>query len=232
MKKHILVIALICLLLLVLQLTACSPEGTQQADTDAISEATLARYDVREIREYNGFRLDPAVGPNDNSIAGIQYVDIENYTLSITGMVDNPLTLRYEEVIAYPAFERVITLHCIQGWDATILWKGVKIADLLEVAKTQANASTIIFKAVDGYSTSIPIETIIERDMLLAYESNTAPLPPEMGYPFIVVAEDKLGYKWARWVNEIEISDDDEYKGTWEVLGYNNDAEIPEDLEE
>jgi DMSO/TMAO reductase YedYZ molybdopterin-dependent catalytic subunit len=47
-----------------------------------------------------------------------------------------------------------------------------------------------------------------------------------MGYPFIVVAEEKLGYKWARWVTRIELSEDPDYQGYWEQRGYDNTADI------
>ena len=96
-----------------------SPDETSTTGVDGMSSATLSRYDALEIHEYQGVNLDPATGPRDNSISGIQYVDIEDYTLSITGLVDNPLKLTYEQVLAYPAFQRVITLHCLDVWDAT-----------------------------------------------------------------------------------------------------------------
>lgn len=212
----------------VLLIAGCNANTTEEtsADVDGMSSATLSRYDTREIHDYQGVQLDPATGPRDNSISGIQYVDIKDYSLSITGLVDNPLKLSYEEVLAYPAFQRVITLHCVEGWDATILWEGVRLVDLFTAAQTQGEANTAIFKCVDGYTTSMPLETITERDLLLAYNANTAPLPPATGYPFIVVAEDKLGYKWARWVSEIELSSDDSYEGYWERNGYPNDADV------
>lgn len=62
---------------------------------------------------------------------------------------------------------------------------------------------------------------------MLAYSSNGITLPPSMGFPFIVVAEDKLGYKWARWVKEIELSDDPTYNGFWESNGFPNEADVP-----
>lgn len=193
---------------------------------DGVSEATLARYGETEIHEYNGVRLDPAVGPRDNSISGIQQVDINDYRLAVTGLVKSALEMTYEEVKAYPAQQRIITLHCVEGWDATILWKGIRLEDIFADAGVAPEAEVAVFKCVDGYTTSIPLETIAERDMLLAYEANGAALPPAMGYPFIVVAQDKLGYKWARWVNEISLSGDEGYQGYWEGYGYSNDAEV------
>ena len=218
--------ALICTALLF----GCTPEPEEKAQDeeglDAVSAATEARYATREIRGYEGARLDPAVGPRDNSIKGVQYVKLSQYSLKITGLVDEELDLKYDEVLGFPSYERLITLYCVEGWDATILWEGVKITDLIDAAGVSDAAKTVIFKAVDGYTTSLPLAEIIQKDMLLAYMSNGIDIPPEMGFPFIVVAEDKLGYKWARWVNEIELSDDQDYEGYWENYGYSNEADI------
>jgi DMSO/TMAO reductase YedYZ molybdopterin-dependent catalytic subunit len=84
----------------------------------------------------------------------------------------------------------------------------------------------VIFHAADGYTTSLPWALVKERQLILAYKANEIVLPAEMGYPFIVVAEDKLGYKWARWVTKIELSDNKDYKGYWESRGYTNEANI------
>lgn len=200
-------------------------DGGNQA-IDSVSQATEDRYQELEIRDYEGMRLDPSVGPRDNSIAGIQQVNIEDYELQITGLVKNPLSFSYEQVLENKSYERMITLYCVEGWDATVLWKGVRIMDLLNEAEVLNANSNVIFHCVDGYTTAMPLETIKDRDLLLAYSSNGITLPESLGFPFIVIAEDKAGYKWARWVNEIEISADLTYEGYWESRGYSNEAEI------
>ncbi len=141
-------------------------------------------------------------------------------------MVDHPLSLSYNEVRALDAHERLITLYCVEGWEATILWKGILLDELIAMAGAKPDAVTVIFGSVDGYTTSLPIQTIREKSLILAYGANNLDLPPAMGYPFIVVAEEKLGYKWARWVNSITLSDDANYKGFWEQAGYSNEAEV------
>jgi DMSO/TMAO reductase YedYZ molybdopterin-dependent catalytic subunit len=192
---------------------------------DAVSAATQARYRANEITEYQGARLDPAIGPRDNSIKGVQRVNMTNYRLTISGLVENPREMRYAEVLALTASEKKITLHCVEGWDATVLWKGVRLMELLARAKPEA--VTVIFHSVDGYTTSLPLATVKERDLILAYSANGLDLPAELGYPFTLVAEDKLGYKWARWVNKIELSADPNYRGYWEQRGYTNAANVP-----
>ena len=53
---------------------------------------------------------------------------------------------------------------------------------------------------------------------------NDITLPDDRGFPFQVVAESKFGYKWSKWITRIELSDDTDFRGYWESVGYNNDA--------
>jgi len=62
--------------------------------------------------------------------------------------------------------------------------------------------------------------------MILAYKMNDVVLPVDRGFPFQLVAEDKLGYKWIKWVTRIEVSDDEDYEGYWEQRGFTNEADI------
>lgn len=206
---------------ILLMLTAC----TVKPGVDVHTQATLSRFRSLEIQEYQGKLLDPAIGPRDNSISGVQIIDISNYELKITGLVVNEVTLSYQNVLKLTTHKRLITLHCVEGWDATILWEGVLLSDLIDLGQAKNTVKTVIFHAEDGYTTSLPYSVIKDRQLILAYKANGLELPNEMGYPFIVVAENKLGYKWARWVTEIELSSDESYKGYWESLGYENDAE-------
>lgn len=191
---------------------------------DWLSNATALRYRENEIMEYDGARLDPIIGPRDNSIKGVQTVFLEDYKLKVFGLVDKEIDLDYSEVLDLEHYARKITLYCVEGWDATILWEGVLLEDIINLAGVSENANTVIFHAADGYTTSLPLDVIIDKELMLAHMANGLDLPPEMGFPFIVVAESRLGYKWARWVTMIEISDDTEYKGYWESYGYDNDA--------
>ncbi len=212
----------ILLLITLLSIAGC----TQTPDADGYSGATLDRFRESEIREYKGARLEPAIGPRDNSIKGVQQVDMSGYTLTVNGLVDQAVDLTYDEVLDLDHHQRLITLYCVEGWDATILWEGVLLEEIMNEAGISPEANTVIFHSADGYSTSLPLETIIDRDLILAHASNGLDLPAEMGFPFMVVAEDKLGYKWARWVTGIELSDDPDYLGYWESRGYSNEADI------
>jgi DMSO/TMAO reductase YedYZ molybdopterin-dependent catalytic subunit len=126
-----------------------------------------------------------------------------------------------------PAYQKATTLNCVEGWSRTYLWQGVRLRDLLADAGYDPSAKTVIFTSADGYSTSLPLDYVVARNVLLAYAMNGKEMPPERGFPFQVVAEDRLGYKWAKWVTGIEVSDDANYKGYWETRGYDNGAALP-----
>lgn len=232
MSRHILRSLFILLIFLssAFWFAACNTKTPDSSETpepvDDVSAATEKRYAEAEVRGYEGIRLDPSVGPRDNSIIGAQTVDLATYTLEINGLVETPQSLTYEEVLDYPAYERLIYLYCVEGWSATILWEGVQLSALIDAAAAKPEANTVIFHCVDGYTTALPLDYILEKDLLLAYKSNSIQLPTSLGFPFIVVAEAKLGYKWARWVNQIELTDEEDYLGFWESRGYSNNAII------
>lgn len=182
-----------------------------------------------EITEYEGTNLSSVDDFRDNSIKGPQYVDIEGYQLKITGLVDTPKSHTYDEVITTnEPFKKLVTLDCVEGWSVTILWEGPLVKDLLEEAKVLPGAKVVIFHAYDGYTTSFPIEYIMDNDIIMAYKMNEITIPPERGFPFQLVAESKWGYKWIKWITEIELSDNTDYLGYWESRGYSNSANLDE----
>ncbi len=180
-----------------------------------------------EIREYEGQKLSSISDFRENSIKGTQSIDNEGYRLVVTGLVNNEIEYTYNDVINnHQLFEKVVTLHCVEGWDVTILWEGVLAKDLIEEAGVDSRAKVVIFYAYDGYSTSLPLDYVVDNDILMAYKMNGVVLPPERGFPFQLVAESKLGYKWIKWITEIELSGDVNYRGYWESRGFSNDADL------
>jgi DMSO/TMAO reductase YedYZ molybdopterin-dependent catalytic subunit len=179
-----------------------------------------------EVRSYQGKNLSSVKDFSENSIKGPQKVDLSSYRLQIGGLVRKPLTLTYDQVLDREKYAKVVTLHCVEGWDATILWEGVKVKDLLAQAQYDPSASVLILTAYDGYTTSLPLEYLSSRDILLAYKMNDAVMIPERGFPFALVAEDKWGYKWIKWVTKMEVSSDTSFKGYWEQRGYNQNGDL------
>lgn len=181
-----------------------------------------------EVSEYQGQNLSAVDDFRENSIKGPQQVDKETYRLVITGLVNKTIEYTYDEVVnEHQIYEKVVTLHCVEGWEVTILWEGVWVKDLIEEAGIDPRTKVIIFYAYDGYSTSLPLDYIVDNNILIAYKMNGLVLPPERGFPFQLVAESKYGYKWIKWITTIELSDDLDYRGYWESRGFSNDADFP-----
>lgn len=187
---------------------------------------TIERLVDSQVTEYEGKDLSSIEDFRENSIKGPQYVDEDTYRLKVLGLVDEELNLTYREALDSKKYEKIVTLYCVEGWDATILWEGILLRDLFEKAGVDESAKTVIFRAYDGYSTSLALDYVLENDILLAYKMNGVELPPERGFPFQVVAESKWGYKWAKWITEIELSSDENFKGYWEEAGYNLDGDV------
>jgi DMSO/TMAO reductase YedYZ molybdopterin-dependent catalytic subunit len=182
-----------------------------------------------EIREYEGQDLSSINSFRENSIRGPQYINATTYRLNITGLVNETIEFSYDDVInGFQKYQKVVTLHCVEGWSVKILWEGFLLKDLLNKTEIAPQAVVVIFYAYDGYSTSLPLNYIIDNDILLAYKMNGITLPPERGFPFQLMAESKYGYKWIKWITEIELSDNVDFRGYWEKFPqYSNDADVP-----
>ena len=174
-----------------------------------------------EVLQYKGQKLDSVSAFRENSITGTQHVDISTYKLTVDGLVAKPASYTYGEILSKEAtYTKVVQLDCVEGWSVKILWEGVLLSDIIDHSQASAEATTIVFHAADGYTTSLPLEFVRSHKILLAYKMNGITIPEERGYPFMVVAEDHWGYKWAKWVTRIELSNDPKYLGYWEQRGY------------
>jgi DMSO/TMAO reductase YedYZ molybdopterin-dependent catalytic subunit len=151
-------------------------------------------------------------------------IDLGTYRLKVTGLVGNPLSLTFDEVKALPSVERYVVLPCVEGWSDRGIWKGVKLTDVLSRAGVQGSARTVVFKSPGGYTTSLTTADVKKVDPILAYGVNGVRLPDEQGYPVRLVVPHKLGYKWIKWVTEIDLIKGS-YSGYWESQGYSNSGD-------
>ena len=193
--------------------------------TPSTSPADLGRV---EIRNYEGKPLTAVAAEPENSIHGPQHIDIAKYRLSIHDDVNAPTKLTLKQVLAMPSVKKVVTLHCVDGWSVTYLWQGVLLEDLLAKAGgVKPDAKVVIFECADGYETSLPLDYIRQHRIMLGYKMNGLTMPPERGFPFQVIAEDRFGYKWAKWVTGLDVNWNANYQGYWEFRGYDNQALLP-----
>jgi len=183
----------------------------------------------KELKEYNGIKLSSLSEFRENSIKGPQDVDISSYRLEVYENGVFKKSYKYDEVIQkFEHIKKVITLYCVEGWDTTVLYEGVKLIDILNDSNLSFDYPTIIFYGVDGYTTSLDLDFVLKNDLIVAYKMNGITIPKENGFPFVLIGENKWGYKWIKWLNRIELSNDKNYRGYWESRGYSNSANLNE----
>lgn len=181
----------------------------------------------KEIRKFEGKLLNSIDDFVENSIKGPQIVNIEKYRLQVCEEKNIVKEYKYDELINnFDIVKKVITLYCVDGWSVDILWQGILIKDIFNDSKLNINYPSVIFYGVDGYTTSLSKDFVINNDLFLAYKINGVTLPPERGFPFQLIGENKWAYKWIKWVNKIELSNNINFKGYWESRGYSNSANL------
>jgi DMSO/TMAO reductase YedYZ molybdopterin-dependent catalytic subunit len=217
--------------------TTTTPTATATATStpNPTSQSTPTPYLLPgEVTQYQGQTLTPIsvyvnylIQHPDVAIAGTQNIDPSTYRLAITGLVNTPKAFSYDEVVNnFNSTLQVATLPCVEGWSVTMLWQGVPITDLLQQAGVGSAATTLIFLAADGYSTSLPLDYVRQNNITVAYKMNNVTLTPQTGWPLFLVAKDQYGYKWIEWLTEINVSNDSNYLGYWESRGYPNNATV------
>jgi DMSO/TMAO reductase YedYZ molybdopterin-dependent catalytic subunit len=180
-----------------------------------------------EISEYEGQPLSPIKGVVVNAVSGVPKIDAGAYRLVVDGLVAAPASYTYNDILTrFPAYSKVVRITCVDGWSADILWRGLLVRDILAESGVSPEGKIIIFYASDGYTTSFPIEYLTGNDIIMAYGMNDVAIPTDHGFPFQLVAESKWGYKWIKWIDRIEVSDNTSYRGFWESRGYSNSGDL------
>jgi len=158
----------------------------------------------------------------------------QDWSMPIHGMVDNPFTLTFDDLLARPLVERTITMTCVSnpvGGDliSTANFVGVELRDLLLEAGVRPGADQIYSTSIDGWYTGTPTEVLLEpgRGALLAIGMNGEALPPEHGFPVRMVVPGLYGYVSAtKWVVDIEATTFDARPGYWLERGWAREAPI------
>ncbi len=157
-------------------------------------------------------------------------VDIATWKLDVSGAVEAPFSLTYDELLDLDAIEQVHTLECISnptGGEliSTAVWTGTRMRDLLQRARPTAKAYDVVLTSVDGYTDSFPIAKAMEPETLLVYLMNGKTLPQDHGYPVRVLVPNIYGMKNVKWLQQIKVETFD-FKGYWQEQGWSDSAII------
>jgi len=147
------------------------------------------------------------------------------YQLKVKGLVDQPLMLSYHDIVAMEPTSLTRDFQCVTGWRVhDVMWKGVRLGDVLDLAGVQPEARAVRFTSFDGaYSESLTLDQARRRDVLVAYELEGDPLSDMHGGPVRLYVAPMYGYKSLKWLDSIELTRHVQ-EGYWEVRGYDVDG--------
>jgi DMSO/TMAO reductase YedYZ molybdopterin-dependent catalytic subunit len=171
------------------------------------------------------YRIDTALA--------VPRVDPDRWELRVSGLVEEPLRLSYDDLLALDSVEVPVTLQCVSnevGGDlvGNAVWQGVPLADLLDRARPTAGATQVIGRSVDGFTAGFPTELVFDgRTALVAYAMNGEPLPTRHGFPARLVVAGLYGYVSAtKWLEEIELVRWEDVDGYWIPRGWSKEGPI------
>ncbi len=208
-------------------LAACdvAPEGKTESflhsvqlfndwvQSKVFSPSKLAReFSESDVTPEAGFRVN---GKDDDA----PDIDLENWTLSIEGLVQRAGSYTLQQITAMP--RRVMnTRHCcVEGWSMIPKWGGTPLRGFLELAGADSGAKYLSVQCGDDYYTAYDMPSALHPQTLLCYEAYGKPLSLEHGAPVRIVMPTKLGYKSAKWITKLVVTND-KPGGYWEDQGY------------
>jgi DMSO/TMAO reductase YedYZ molybdopterin-dependent catalytic subunit len=184
----------------------------------------------------SGFALEPGPGTdpifdgwNENTVDAQNLVDIlAGWTLTVDGMVGTPLSLRFADLVALERQDQITDFHCVEGWSVhDVPWNGVSLARMLDLAGAATSATHLTFHSVgEQYAESLPMDVAREPRTLLGYGVGGSTLPLAHGFPVRLVVPRLLGYKNAKYLSRIEVTNS-AVNGYWEAFGYSYSGEVP-----
>jgi DMSO/TMAO reductase YedYZ molybdopterin-dependent catalytic subunit len=172
------------------------------------------------------------ITPNDEfyvtSYRSPPTIRLHNWSLSLKGLVERPVTLTYEQLVQKSAVSRVVTLECVGNtiggeFISTAEWTGVPLRSLLEESGISAEAYDVVFRAADGFTDSIKVDRAMLGDVIIAHKMNGVPLPEGHGFPARAIVPGHYGMKSVQWLTEIEVVAHD-HKGYYQQKGWTEDA--------
>ena len=183
--------------------------------------------------------LTPVVTPNEDfyridTALIVPRPNVDDWRLRVSGMVDRPFELTYDELVAMPLHEQYVTIACVSNevggnLVGNALWRGVRLKELLDKAGVQPAATQVVGRAVDGFTVGFPTVWALadRRESLVAVAMNGEPLPADHGFPARLIVPGLFGSVSAtKWLAEIELTTWEAFDAYWVPLGWAKEAPI------
>jgi DMSO/TMAO reductase YedYZ molybdopterin-dependent catalytic subunit len=218
-----------------------SPIATPQASPTppALAQATLAPPSLTPGAPLPDFIPARRTRPNITPLADFFAVNIgaeeprielARWRLEVKGLVEQPLTLTFDDLLALPRVDIHGTLACISNevggrLIGTTLFSGARLGDVLQMARPQRGVAEVVMRAVDRYSESMPFDKALHEDTLLVYGMDGKLLTPEHGYPLRIFNPNHYGMKGPKWLASLELVAEP-YDGYWPRMGWDKEATV------
>ncbi|MFQ5860679.1 MAG: sulfite oxidase-like oxidoreductase [Dehalococcoidia bacterium] len=153
------------------------------------------------------------------------HISLAEWRLRLFGLVEQEVELTWERLMSLPQSTVTADFHCVTQWSRqNNRWEGVPFRELLTVVKPRPEARYVLVHCYGGYTTNLPLETLLDDGVLLARTHDGAPLAQEHGGPLRLVVPKRYGWKSAKWVNGLEFLAENQM-GFWELRGYHHNAD-------
>jgi DMSO/TMAO reductase YedYZ molybdopterin-dependent catalytic subunit len=152
-------------------------------------------------------------------------IDLGEWSLSIWGEVENPYTLSWQDLQGLDQVTLTTDIHCVTRWsklDTT--WTGVRVSDLFARAGVKPGGTHVMAHCDGGYTTNIPLDVLLDDDVLVAWLYEGEPLEPDHGWPARLLVPKKYFWKSAKFLRQLEVMPENR-QGFWELNGYHDDAD-------
>lgn len=194
------------------------PHGTGPANRHGMPKLPVGQHEVK-----NWPVLDLGETPE---------VPLTTWKLEVTGHVQNPMTLSWDDFFRLPQVDDVSDFHCVTTWSRyDNHWSGVRFRTIAELVVPNDEAVFVLCTGYDfmpgsfvPYTTNLPLARALDDDVLLVHTWEGRPLPREHGGPVRMITPKLYAWKGTKWIRKIEFLTEDK-KGFWEVRGYSNSAE-------
>lgn len=226
-------------------LSACSPIGTKLNENGGFRNVLESAEHVNQAligthgraREYerrdisSDFPVNSFDTPSDATYARLVAGGFSSYELAVDGAVEHPVKLSLAQLRHLMNVSQITRHDCVEGWSAIAQWQGVRLADVIALAKPKQQARYVVFRTFDldsngtPYYESLSLEQAAHPQTILALQQNYKPITPDRGAPVRLRVPTQLGYKSAKWVRRIEVVASlkglyDGKGGYWEDQGY------------
>ncbi len=151
--------------------------------------------------------------------------DSNAWSFNLIGLIDQAVELSYDQFMSLPQTKLTADFHCVTQWSRLDnLWEGVSIHEIMKLVTLKPGAKFAMIFCDGGYTTNLPLENLLDDDVILAHKHDGQNLPPEHGWPLRLIVPKRYAWKSAKWVRGLEFMAEDR-PGFWEMHGYHNDAD-------